>query len=470
MPPRAGSRRPDGASGPRRDAGPTQDLARRAAFDLLRAVATRDAYANLVLPGMLRERGIAGRDAAFATELAYGTLRGLGTYDDILAACSHRSLESLDPGARDVLRLGAHQLLAMRTPVHAAVSETVALCRNAVGHSAAGFANAVLRRVAETSLEAWTERLAPDREVDPAGYLTFRHAHPRWIVAAIAETLGGDWDEVDAALAANNVPAAVTLVARPGRSTLEELVAAGATATGLSPYAATWSGDPAALAQIRSGDAGVQDEGSQLVALALAATPIDGPDALWLDACAGPGGKAALLAGLAAQRGAKLLAAEIAPHRANLVAGSLPPGAVAVVADGTRPAWRAGAFDRILVDAPCTGLGALRRRPEARWRREPGDVGRLFDLQTRLLTNALESVRVGGVVGYVTCSPHLGETRGPVLAATKDAGRRGISVEQVDARAALPGVAHLGAGPEIQLWPHRHGTDGMFLALLRRAH
>ncbi|MGQ0465908.1 MAG: RsmB/NOP family class I SAM-dependent RNA methyltransferase [Sporichthyaceae bacterium] len=461
MPPRAGSRRPEGKPTPRQS---TDDAPRRAAFDLLRAVETRDAYANLVLPGMLRERGIVGRDAAFATELAYGTLRGKGTYDQILAACSHRSLDSLDPGGRDVLRLGAHQLLAMRTPVHAAVSETVALCRLAVGHSVAGFANAVLRRLAEVDLDTWTERLAPARDADPAGYLTFCHAHPRWIVTAIADSLGGDWDQVEAALAANNVPAAVTLVARPGRSTLEELVAAGATATGFSPFAATWTGDPGTLPQIRSGAAGVQDEGSQLVALALANVAIDGPDHMWLDACAGPGGKAALLAGLAGQRGARLLAAEIAPHRAGLVAGSLPANAAAIVADGTRPAWRDGAFDRVLVDAPCTGLGALRRRPEARWRREPGDVGRLFDLQTKLLTRALAAVRPGGVVAYVTCSPHLGETRGPVIAA----GKAGIAFTEIDARPLLPGVGDLGPGPHVQLWPHRHGTDAMFLSLLRR--
>jgi 16S rRNA (cytosine967-C5)-methyltransferase len=466
-PPRDRSRRPDAASGQQRRQGEV-DPARRAALDLLRAVDGRDAYANLVLPGMLRERGITGRDAAFATELAYGTLRQLGTYDAILAVCSNRPLDRLDDGVRDVLRLGAHQLLSMRTPPHAAVSATVALCRTAVGHSSAGFANAVLRRVGEQDLDAWTRQLAPARDADPAGYLTFRHSHPRWIVAAFADALGGDWDQVEAMLAADNAPAPVTLVARPGRCTREELVAAGATPTSLSPFGATWTGDPGGLPHVRSGAAGVQDEGSQLVALALAAAPLEGEDRLWLDACAGPGGKAALLAGLAGQRGARLLAAEVAPHRAGLVAGALPEGAATVIADSTRPAWRPAVFDRVLLDAPCTGLGALRRRPEARWRREPGDVGRLFDLQTRLLVEALTAVRPGGVVAYVTCSPHLGETRGPVLAARKAAGERGIEVEELDARASLPDVPDLGDGPHVQLWPHRHGTDAMFLALLRR--
>src|SRR5262249_3367137 len=154
--------------------------------------------------------------------------------------------------------------------------------------------------------------------------------------------------------------------------------------------------------------AGVQDEGSQLVTSAFAAAPLDGSDSLWLDACAGPGGKAALLDGLAAARGARLLAAEIAPHRARLVANTLAgtgrPGRV-VPAASTAPAWPDGRFDRVLLDVPCSGLGALRRRPEARWRRVPADVGRLFDLQVRLLVRGVQAVRPGGMVGYVTCSP-----------------------------------------------------------------
>jgi 16S rRNA (cytosine967-C5)-methyltransferase len=224
------------------------------------------------------------------------------------------------------------------------------------------------------------------------------------------------------------------------------------------------------LDAVRSGAVGVQDEGSQLVTLALSTAPVDGPDALWLDTCAGPGGKAALLAGLAAQRGAQLLAAELAPHRAGLVARALgdTPGAHLVIADGTAPAWPEARFDRVLVDAPCTGLGALRRRPEARWRREPGDVGRLFAVQRDLLLGALHAVRPGGVVGYVTCSPHPGETKGVVLAARGAADKAGLHTELLDAAAQLPGVPDAAEGPYLQLWPHRHGTDAMFLALLRR--
>uniref|UniRef100_UPI0017FD4777 transcription antitermination protein NusB n=1 Tax=Sporichthya sp. TaxID=65475 RepID=UPI0017FD4777 len=201
--------------GPQRRPGPA-DPAREAAFDLLRAVDERDAYANLVLPGLLRERGLSGRDAAFATELGYGTLRGQGTYDVIVGACVDRPVAKLDPPVLDVLRLGAHQLLAMRTPSHAAVSATVELCRSMVGPGPAGLVNAVLRKVSARDLEAWVAELAPDPTADRAGYLALRHAHPRWVVSAFADALGGDWDEVDAALAADNVPPRVTLAARPG--------------------------------------------------------------------------------------------------------------------------------------------------------------------------------------------------------------------------------------------------------------
>ncbi|MFD7581282.1 rRNA cytosine-C5-methyltransferase, partial [Kitasatospora sp. NPDC059817] len=237
-----------------------------------------------------------------------------------------------------------------------------------------------------------------------------------------------------------------------------------------SPFALRLAegGDPGSLEAVRDNRAGVQDEGSQLVALALANAPLDGPDRLWLDGCAGPGGKAALLAALAAERGAGLVASEKQPHRARLVARALEgnPGPYTVItADGTRPAWRSGGFDRVLVDVPCSGLGALRRRPEARWRRRPADVAAFGPLQRDLLRSAIDATRVGGVVGYATCSPHLAETRAVVDDVLRAEGGR---VEWIDARPLLPGVPALGDGPDVQLWPHLHGTDAMYLALLRR--
>jgi 16S rRNA (cytosine967-C5)-methyltransferase len=461
--------RPGPAGGQRDQRRGRADPARRAACDVLCAVAQRDAYANLLLPATLTERGLTGRDAALATELTYGTLRGQGTYDAVLAICSDRELPTLEPAVREILRLGTHQLLATRIAPHAAVATSVDLVRDVVGPRPAGFVNAVLRRVAARDLEAWLEIAAPDREADPEGHLAVRYSHPRWIVTALREALGGSLAETEAALAADSERPAVTLCAVPGQAGPAEFEAAGATPARWSPYGAYLSaGDPASLAAVAQGRAGVQDEASQLAALAL--TRVSAPGGRWLDLCAGPGGKARLLGGLAAEQGARLVAAEVRPHRARLVrsATSGTDITAVVVADGTEPPWPPATFDRVIADVPCSGLGALRRRPEARWRRSPQTIADLGGLQRRLLTAALDSARPGGVVAYVTCSPHLAETRDVLTDVL--ATRPGVQV--LDAPAVLPEVPGLAcAGPHgryAQFWPHRHGTDAIFLALLRQ--
>ncbi len=437
-------------------------------MELLTAVRSRDAYANLVLPSILRERGLGGRDAALATELAYGSCRALGQLDAIIAACGDRPLDALDGVVLDALRLGTYQLLRTRIPPHAAVSATVDLVRAGESPGAAGYVNAVLRRVAGADLDGWIDQLAPDRAADPLGHLAMATAHPRWIVAAVANALGGqhgdDLAELAAALRADDVAPLVHLVARPGGIGRDELVAAsGGRPARFSQFGVYLDhGDPGRIGAVKSGKAAVQDEGSQLVALALARAPLDGPDRRWLDLAAGPGGKAALLGALVAGRGGTLDAVESAPHRADLVRSAVRGLPVTVhTVDGRDSGLPPGGFDRVLLDAPCTGLGALRRRPEARWRRTEADVGPLVRLQRQLLESAAALVRPGGLVGYVTCSPHLSETVGVIA-------RRPKQLELVDARPLLPGVPDLGDGPTVQLWPHRHGTDGMFLALLRR--
>jgi 16S rRNA (cytosine967-C5)-methyltransferase len=445
---------------------PAVDTVRKVAFDVLRAVDERDSYANLVLPGLLRQRGVTGRDAALATEITYGTLRGLGTYDAVLAACLDRTPEALDPPVLDVLRLGAHQILGTRIPPHAAVGTAVDLARAEVGEGPAKLVNAVLRRLTAHDLAGWIDEIAPAESTDPLQRLALQHSHPPWIARALLDALGGDLTELAEALAANNARPLVTLVARPGRADVAELLEAGAQPVRWSPYGAVLGeGDPAAIKAVRERRAAVQDEGSQLVALALAAAPVEGVDERWLDLCAGPGGKAALLAGLATQRGARLLAVERQPHRARMVEQALrgdPGGHRVLVADGREPIAGEQPFDRVLLDAPCTGLGALRRRPEARWRRQRSDVPGLRVLQVDLLRAALAAVRPGGLVAYVTCSPHIAETSTVVA----DVMRRRDDVERIDARPMLGDVPHLGAGPDVQLWPHRHGTDAMYLALL----
>ena len=443
---------------------PVPDAPRRTAYDVLRAVEERDAYANLTLPKLLTERGLDARDAAFTTELAYGTLRGRGTYDAVIAACIDRRLEQVDQPVLDVLRLGAHQLLAMRVPSHAAVSATVELARSVLGDGRAKFVNAVLRKVAARDLDTWVMHVAPALDDDLLGALAVAHSHPRWVVSALRDALPGSIEDLRALLDTDNTPAAVSLVARPGRATVEELAAAGAEPGRWSPYAMTLpSGNPALLEAVRSQGAGVQDEGSQLVAIALAEAALEGPDVIWLDMCSGPGGKAALLAALAGRRGARLVAAELHPHRAVLVRQAVDRDAAVVITDSTVPPWRSGSFDRVLLDAPCTGLGALRRRPEARWRRRPEDVSPLADLQRRLLRAAIDSVRPGGFVLYAVCSPHLAETRTVVADVVRDHG-----AVSVDVREALPDMPGLGDGPDVQLWPHIHGTDAMYLHLLRK--
>ncbi|PUA79603.1 RsmB/NOP family class I SAM-dependent RNA methyltransferase [Nocardioides currus] len=427
------------------------DPSRLAAYDVLKAVRLDDAYANLALPQVLAEHGLTGRDAAFTTELVSGTIRWQGTYDAIIDACLTKP--RLEAKVRDALRLGVHQLLAMRVPDHAAISTSVDLVRARVGVGPTGLTNAVLRKVSTDDLPTWVGRVAPDEASDPVGHASIARSHPRWVVEALGEALGVP-AELPVLLAADNAAPRVMLVARPGLCTVQELVEAGGVRGTLSPYAVELAGgDPSAVPAVAQGRAGVQDEGSQLVATALADADLDGRDERWLDVCSGPGGKAALLAALAAQRGATVLANERQHHRARLVARGVRavPGGVSgvVTGDGTRPPWRPGTFDRVLVDAPCSGLGALRRRPESRWRRTPRDVEELVPLQRDLLSHAIGATRPGGVVVYATCSPVLAETTGVV-----------------DAVLAARGDATLEATR--QLWPHRDGTDAMFIATIRR--
>lgn len=456
------------------------DGPRRVAFEVLQQVAQSDAYANLVLPPALTREALSGRDAAFATELTYGTLRMLGRYDAIIFQCIDRDISKIDSPVLDLLRLGAHQVLGMRVPPHAAVSETVGLARSTVGAGSAQFINAILRRVSERELSQWLEIIAKaqDNEIDA---LSVTESHAPWITRALRESLiaaGRPATELSDLLKANNDAPRVTLVARPDLADPEELLEVpGSTRGRWTPTAVVLSGrDPGSLREVREGQAGVQDEGSQLLTLAFANAPVEGSDTKWLDMCAGPGGKAALLGALAAQRGATLVANESQEHRAALVVKSLqaiPEEAIERVQvwDGRDIGdLEPQTYDRVLLDAPCTGLGALRRRPEARWRRQVKDVTILTQLQKELLVSALKATRVGGVVGYVTCSPHLAETRFVVEDAIKAFGKD--SVERLDARELVQNIAgpgmELADRTDVQLFGHLHGTDAMHMTVLRR--
>ena len=398
-------------------------------------------------------------------------------WNAVIASVADRSPESIDPVLLDLLRLGAYQLLRTRVESHAAVSTTVDQAKIEFDSARAGFVNAVLRKIAGRDEDSWVSELAPDAKTDPVGHAAFVHAHPRWIAQAFGDALGADARELDDVLAADDARPLVHLTALPSRVTAAALADQVSGEIGrYSPFAVYLpGGDPGQLAAVRGGEALVQDEGSQLVAQAFTRAPVTGPDnGRWLDLCAGPGGKTALIAAIGAAQGARVTAVEPAASRAALVEANTRGLGVEVLQrdgrssrsdgsapelDGT-PALTPG-FDRVLVDAPCTGLGALRRRPEARWRRQPGDVAQLTKLQRELLASAIELTRPGGVVLYSTCSPHLAESIGVVA----DIKRR-HNVTVLDARELFEPVGELGPGPYVQLWPHRHGTDAMFAAAL----
>lgn len=481
------------------------DPARLTAFQVINAVAQEDAYANLVLPKLIRQNHLDHRDAGFATELTYGTLRNQGTYDAILVHCVDRSLEKTGAQILMALRMGTHQLLGMRVPAHAALNSTVALARAEIGSGPASFINAVLRRVSERSEEQWQELITADAK-DDFQRLALTKSHPAWVVRAFRQALaahGRSPEEISALLDADNTAPVVNLVALPGLGSLDEAEDNGAIPGKLVEGSAYYSsGDLGRLTSVREGTVRVQDVGSQLVARALTEAPLEGTDQAWLDLCAGPGGKAALLGALAQQRGAQVLANESAKHRAKLVASSMKPLAEdtykVVTGDGRKIAetvqkqsllpvgLQAGQlFDRVMVDVPCSGLGALRRRPEARWRKTPRDIAELLLLQKELFDAAASVTRSGGLIAYVTCSPHMAETQNIVHDILRDGG-----MELLDSGAALRSVALKNAAGEsvltgdldpsytpdskhpnettAQLWPHIHQTDAMFFALFRK--
>mgnify|MGYP002711901731 FL=1 len=438
------------------------DAAREATFEVLVRVHRDGAFANLTLPAVLRERKVTGRDAAFATELTYGTLRNLGVLDAVIGENASRGTDRMALEVLTALRMGAYQLLYTRVEDHAAVDTSVRLVEAAGQEKAKGFVNGVLRSIARTPAEEWLNTLEPE---DPLAALAFRHAHPVWIAESMRTALGSRDDELEAALEADSARPVVHLVARPGEISAEELaLITGGEEGRYSPYAVYLpEGDPGQLQPVRDGLTAVQDEGSQVIARAVTEVPVENDQGRWLDLCAGPGGKAALMGALASIDGAVVDAVEVSPHRAELIRKTVRDLPVRVhTADGRRPGLEPG-YDRALVDAPCSGLGALRRRPEARWTKHEDDIAVLTVLQRELLTSALDLVKPGGVVVYSTCSPDVRETRGVV-----DAVLAGGGVEELDAGQYAAGMDDVGDEPSVQMWPHRHGTDAMFFAVLRK--
>lgn len=437
---------------------PKPEASRLLAFDLLTEVNRNQGYSNLLLPQALSSSTLDERDKSLVTELLYGTIRMQGKHDWVLAQISDRPWTEVDPGIVDLCRLGVHQLHEMRVPDHAAVASTVEVARKRLGESKASFVNALLRNVTRTSQQDW---FAPLQQFsDPVERLSIQYSHPTWIVSAYFDLLK-NWPEVEQALAINNEPAIPTLVSWPGKSTQRDLVEIGAEPTSYSTYGGHWKGNPGALDLIKSRKIGVQDEGSQLVASVFAAAA---SGSSWLDMCAGPGGKAALLSSIARQRGITFTANEVSAVRAELVR-QVVNGDRVLVGDGRELANSGEKFDAILIDAPCTGLGALRRRPEVRWRRTLQDLRELTALQRELIQSAVSALNVGGVLGYATCSPHLAETSIQVA----DIKKKFANIQQVPVGSFMP-TNLVGAERDdaMSLWTHRAGTDAMYLALFKK--
>lgn len=482
-------------TGARQGGRPRISGARIVAYDVLRDVVDRDAYANLALAARIREAKLDPRDAALATELAAGTLRSLGRIDRIIEIAADRQASDIDGRTLNVLRLGAHQLLSMRTATHAAVNESVELQRRVANERAAGFVNGVLREISRSTPESWEQKII-ERAVSADDALAATSSHPAWVVRALRDALRseGREDELPDLLAADNDAPRVNLALLQGAGmTPEELAAVEPDAfveSGISVLGLELSGgDPGRAITRAEDEAGipagllrVQDQGSQVAAMALVKAKEVSPGERWLDLCAGPGGKTAVLGAEAIIAGASVRANEVSEHRAELVRASLAgvnelagEHQIEVVSHDGREheAYGDGAdaheqFDRILVDAPCSGLGALRRRPEARWRKQPSDLPELTALQGELLDAAVQHLAPGGVLAYVTCSPHLAETRVTVDRLLK----RHPGLRELDAAAAVRQATRDGDALDLggdhlsaQLWPHRHGTDAMFISL-----
>jgi len=443
--------------------------AREVALAALLSVEESDAYLNLVLPKRISEAKLNSPDSAFATELAYGTSRNQGFYDFVIEKVTARSVTEIEPGVLCTARLGVHQLLVLETPAHAAIFETVELVKRKVKQSAGGFINAALRRVSEKSFEDWIVVL--ERENLPEEqFLSIRYSHPIWVTRALRLALQseGAGEETEEALNADNLNPKVHLVLLPGKpSDVYDLDKGDSSPIG---YVLD-SGDPSQFSGVATGAMRVQDQGSQLSVLALSEVTEFRPGEKWLDLCAGPGGKAVLMAALAVQAQATLSTNEVSPHRAELVATALRHSgfsAQQMVGDG-RDLPLDLQYDRILLDAPCTGLGALRRRPESRWRKNSANLKELSVLQRELITAAWSHLKPGGVLAYVTCSPHPAETTSQIewmLRGNSDA----ILLDTTSVLKRLnPNLDLQPNRKTAQLWPHRNGTDAMFIALIQKS-
>jgi len=446
--------------------------ARLAAYEVLRSVASGRVDLGTAL-ARVRQHLPDERDRALAGEIATGTLRWQGAFDHVVAAYANRPFDKLDPEVVDILRLTMFQLLHLdRIPASAAVKDAVDLTGKTGKRSAGGLVNAILRRVSRER-----ERLplpprpeAGDDREGAIAYLTSSLSHPEWFVTRLLDRHG--LADAEAWAQFDNSPAPLTLRANPLRTTRGELIRLLAS-RGIEAEAARHapgglvvrSGNPLATSLDEEGLFVIQDEASQLVALFADARPGERV----LDACASPGGKATAMA--AAMDGSGLVVAcDIRGRRVELLSRTVrrsgAPNIRIVRANATvAPAFTPG-FDRVLLDAPCSGLGTVRRDPDVKWRRTAGDLPALADAQLAMLRQVASAVKPGGALVYATCSSEP-EENDEVL-------ERFLGVE-TGFRAEPPPAPHpalqpfMGADGRFRTLPHRDGLEAFFAAMLVRA-
>jgi 16S rRNA (cytosine967-C5)-methyltransferase len=417
--------------------------ARSVALEAVRRVTDEGAYSNRLIPALLSRAGLSERDRALATELAFGTLRRLPGLDRAIGLRASRPVARMSPGARAVLRLGAYQIAFTRIPPHAAVGESVALA----SPRERGFVNAILRRLAD-------EPPAPPTGESDAD-VSARTGLSPWAVKELRVLLGEDAELASEAFGERGWLSLRTNTCRTSVSSLGESLRA----TGLEPRPALLhpdcllldGGDPTRLPGFTDGWFSVQDQASAFVVSALDPQPGDRV----FDACAAPGGKAGHVACLVGPPGC-VVAGDVHPERALLVRATAQRLGVRIptlVQDATAPALRSG-FDRVLVDAPCSGIGSARRRPELLWRPRRAELSKLAKLQVSIAATAADTLLPGGRLVYSVCTFPRAETDAVCDALVRH--RPELEPASID---GPDGSAH-----RVRLWPHRHGSDGMFVA------
>jgi 16S rRNA (cytosine967-C5)-methyltransferase len=434
---------------------------RMVALDLLSRVAESDSYINLLLPSFLSKAQVPDGDRGLIQELSYGTLRWQLQYDTFI---DHFTAgKTLSPKLRIAMRLGLHQLFRMRIPAHAAIHETVELVK-IFERSAAGMANAVLRNADRAGFEKLLNETTAGKRTEEV--LAITHSHPSWVISALksALELDGKQDQLAALLEANNDTPVINLAALPNTAAMEFLLSQGLPKGEAAPTAFLASGNPESY--LATAGVRVQDQGSQLVALAL--LEVADKSGRWLDMCSGPGGKAAMLQAGLSPYGGILECLEPIPARAELVRQALNPNLPGKVTVGYGQDAKPATYDAVLLDAPCSGLGSVRRKPESRWRKTTEQLSGLTKIQAELIDAAVAALKPGGYLLYSTCSPIVIETNTQI----KQALEKHPELELINANQVLNQISPQLAMPTnrktAQLWTHLHATDAMFIAILRK--